>query len=283
MKSGANPEVLAFYRELPFNLSDPGTMAREIRRKDPIGAYPVLSTLLEKGLRVLDLGCGAGWLTNALAHHHGVAAVGVDFNPVAIETARAVAEELGNDASFRVSDLFAYAERFPLVVSLGVLHHTDDCLGAIRHVARHCLEPGGHLFLGLYHRYGRKPFLDHFEAMKADGASEEQLFRAFVQLHSDTLDETHARSWFRDQVLHPHETQHTLAEILSLLEQEALTLVATSLNDNQPIDDLAPLLSRERAEGFIARKKLEEGRYYPGFFTVLLEAGRPMSTLEEMQ
>ncbi len=272
MTSHANPRVLEFYRELPFNVSDtPQAMAAEIRRQDHVRAYPVLMPLLRKGMRVLDLGCGAGWLTNALAHHHAVDAVGVDFNPVAIEVARAVAADLDNGATFHVSDLFAYHEAFPMVISLGVLHHTDDCLAGIRHLARDCLAPGGHLFVGLYHRFGRRPFLDHFAGLRARGASEQELFREFIRLHRGSLDETHARSWFRDQVLHPNETQHTLAELLPVLAEESLQLVSCSLDGFQPITDVGRLLARERAEGLVARQKLEEGRYYPGFFLVLAQ------------
>jgi len=268
--SHANPDVLAFYRELPFNVTEnPRAMAEEIRRKDHVGAYPVLLPLLERGKPVLEIGCGAGWLSNALAHHHGVAVTGVDFNPVAIETATTVAAELNNGARFLVNDLFAYAQPHPLVISLGVLHHTNDCLAAIRHLTRHCLEPDGLFFLGLYHRFGRKPFLDHFEKLGHSGASEDECFAEYRRLHPETLDETHARSWFRDQVLHPHETQHTLAELLPVFREEGLALMSTSLNDFQPVNDIRQVLMRERAEGLTARQKLDEGRYYPGFFLVL--------------
>ena len=35
-------------------------------------------------------------------------------------------------------------------------------------------KPGGHVLIGLYHTHGRKPLLDHFQAMKDRGATEER-------------------------------------------------------------------------------------------------------------
>lgn len=58
----ANPDVLAFYRELPFNYRESAQAhAKEIRRLNAVAAaYPVLTPYLTKGATVLDVGCGAG-------------------------------------------------------------------------------------------------------------------------------------------------------------------------------------------------------------------------------
>ena len=49
-----------------------------------------------------------------------------------------------------------------LIISLGALHHTNNCKEAIKYICKFG-ETKSYLFLGLYHKYGRKPFLDHFE------------------------------------------------------------------------------------------------------------------------
>jgi hypothetical protein len=54
-----------------------------------------------------------------------------------------------------------------------------------------------------------------------------------------------ARSWFRDQVMHPHETQHTLREISEWLTGAGLTLQSTSINAFAPIGDVALLFAQE--------------------------------------
>ena len=114
VRSSVRSDVLNFYRELPFNFhSDAKLLAAELRRSDPLQAFPPLIDRLELRPRLLDVGSGTGWLVNAAAFHHQCAARGIDFNPVAVERARSVARLLPVDVEFEV-DLFACqaAERF---------------------------------------------------------------------------------------------------------------------------------------------------------------------------
>ena len=69
----ANPDVLAFYRTLPFNYRESIAASAElIRTHDPRAAYPVLGPILRRGARVLDVGCGAGWFANSVSLHCGL-------------------------------------------------------------------------------------------------------------------------------------------------------------------------------------------------------------------
>ena len=271
-------KVLAFYSSLPFNRhATAAAAAGDIRKHDATNAYPVLRPLLQPGTQVLDAGCGTGWLSNGMRLRYPATVTGVDFNPSAISFAQEVARTLGVDTAFEVGNVFSYSpgKRYDLIVSIGALHHTGDCHGAIRRIAADLLTPGGHFFIGLYHLHGRAPFLAHFDALRAQGADEAALFDAYRQLHPRTMDETHLRSWFRDQVLHPHETQHTLAEMLPVLQDAGLELTATSLNSFGPIDDLPAVLASEAGQRDVAIRRLQEGRYFPGFFLLLARKGRP--------
>jgi 2-polyprenyl-3-methyl-5-hydroxy-6-metoxy-1,4-benzoquinol methylase len=268
----ANPKVLEFYRELPFNIQESvEQQVRTIRDRDSVTNYPVLAELLGNRPRVLEIGCGAGWLSNNMAYHYGASVTAIDFNPVAVERASQVASALGTTPTFEVADLFLYQPSEPadVAVSIGVLHHTNDCHAAIRRVLNDFVRPGGHAFIGLYHEYGRRPFLDHFAELAAAGADEQQLFERYCELMPQTTDETHARSWFRDQVIHPHETQHTLAEMLPILDECGFTLERTSINRFEPIDDVDALLEREKDYAGISREWLAQNRYFPGFFLFL--------------
>lgn len=280
-RPGARKDVLAFYQELPFNYwESTAAHANDIRRLDPLQNYPPLVNALAARPRLLDIGCGAGWLPNAVGYHYRCPAHGIDFNPVAVARAREVARELKVETQFEVADLFNYrpSRLFDLVTCVGVLHHTDDCAGGLAHIADAMLGSDGRMFIGLYHTFARRPFLEYFQRMKRDGASTEQLYGEFRRLRSGALaapqDETLLRSWFRDQVLHPHETQHTLEEIIPVLDAIGFELESTSTNRFGPIPERSQLIAGEKELENVARVALAEGRYLPGFF-VFMARRRP--------
>lgn len=265
--------VLTFYQELPFNARDSvDAAAINVKKHDPVRSYPPLRGKVDNCL-VLEVGCGVGWLSNGLAYHHDSNVMGIDFNPVAIERARATARALKLPTRFEVQNLFEYTptERFQLVVSLGVLHHTHDCEGAVRRICREFLDVTGVAVIGLYHTFGRRPFLEHFRKLQSAGASEDELLKEYGRLHNISEDLTHLKSWFRDQVLHPHETQHTYAELRQILESEDLVVTTTSLNRFAEIDSHAEIERQEAECEQTSLKAIADGRYYPGFFVVVAE------------
>jgi 2-polyprenyl-3-methyl-5-hydroxy-6-metoxy-1,4-benzoquinol methylase len=279
----ANVQVLEFYKTLPFNIHESVEASVDVvARTDQAAAYPVLAPLLGPGVRVLDVGCGTGCMSNSLAYHHHADVTGLDFNPAAIARAREVAAAMRLPSQFIVGDLFAFApERpFELVISLGVLHHTNDCAAAVRQVCDAFVAPGGHLLIGLYHQYGRKPFLDHFAAMRAGGATEAQMFDRYRQLHSHITDDTLLLSWFRDQVLHPHETQHTLQEMMPILDDAGFELLSTSINKFEPIRSRDELFAAERGYADIAADRLRKDEYFTGFFVFLARKKRASASLD---
>lgn len=270
--------VRSFYREMPFNWYSDAENALENLRRNPIAAYPDLDALLEDGAgAVLELGCGAGWAANAMGLHYGCRVTGVDFTRAALDRAREVAQKAGvaERVQFVASDLFNYRPATPpdLVVSIGVLHHTRDCRAGFAHAAS-CVPPGGALFVGLYHLFGRRPFLSLMRDI-VDREGEDAALARFAEMApTQGLDPVHLQSWFRDQVLHPHETQHTLEEVWDWLDQEGLVLETTNINHYAPPEDRAALIAEEKTlEAHSAQRNGEERRFFPGFFTVL--AHRP--------
>jgi SAM-dependent methyltransferase len=105
-------------------------------------------------LELLEIGCGIGIDTLALARRGFREVVGVDLTEVAIEVATGRAEREGlSNVRFRVAD----AESLPFgdgsfdrVYSFGVLHHTPDVERAVAEVHR-VLAPGGSAHVMLYH------------------------------------------------------------------------------------------------------------------------------------
>lgn len=104
-----------------------------------------------KGLRVLDVGCGGGILSEGLAQH-GAEVIGLDVEPDAIVTARAHAHDSALNISYCCQPIETYlAPAFDCITCLEMLEHVADPRLVIEHCAR-LLKPGGYLFLSTLNR-----------------------------------------------------------------------------------------------------------------------------------
>lgn len=112
---------------------------------------------------VLDVGCGAGLVSNVLASH-GFRVTGVDFSKDALAVACAHAPR-DNPPDYQWGDAYAlpFADRaFDAVVAFDFLEHVTSPKGIISEVKR-VLRPGG---LFLFHTFNRNP-LSHLVVIKA--------------------------------------------------------------------------------------------------------------------
>jgi SAM-dependent methyltransferase len=270
--SFANEEVLKFYKELPFNIfGDIQEHQKNIKSGVSLNNHPVLTNILTKKMKVLEVGCGVGWLSAQIADRFQATVTSIDFNQVAIDTAQKAADSLGLNVKYEVADLFKFEpkEKFDICISLGVLHHTNNCIAAIQRCVESYVKSGGYFYVGLYHLYGRRPFLQHFEKLASGGASESDLLKEYSRLSNVKTDDTHLYSWFRDQVLHPHETQHTLQEITEVCANLGAKLVSTSINQFKDFKSESELFEQELAYEAVSLQRISEGKYFPGFFTGL--------------
>jgi ubiquinone/menaquinone biosynthesis C-methylase UbiE len=108
-----------------------------------------------RGLRCIDVGCGGGRLSIAIARLGAAEVVGCDISEKGLADARRRAAGLTNVRFERASALeLPYPdERFDFVLCNGVLHHTPDPVrgfGEITRVLRH----GGRAFVLLYGKGG---------------------------------------------------------------------------------------------------------------------------------
>ena len=268
----ANDEVLKFYRELPFNtFGDLEEHKKNISSGISLRNHPPLLEILSDQTRVLEVGCGVGWLSAQIADRFHTSVTSIDFNKVAVDMAQKSADSLKIAVDYQVADLFLYSRdvKFDVCVSLGVLHHTNNCIDAVQRCVDHFTKSGGYFYVGLYHLFGRRPFLNHFELMMQNGASEKELLTEYARLSQVKTDDKHLYSWFRDQVLHPHETQHTLKEITDVCAKSGARLVSTSINQFKKFDSESELFDREVEYEEVSKQRIAEGKYFPGFFTAL--------------
>ena len=105
-----------------------------------------------KGLTVLDMGCGSGRWTYAMASL-GAHVTAVDFSDAAVEVTREVTRGLDGVQVIQasLSRLPFRPEQFDFVVSWGVLHHTANTAAAFRAIAP-LVRLGGELYVMVYER-----------------------------------------------------------------------------------------------------------------------------------
>ena len=106
-----------------------------------------------RGKRVLDIGCGNGYVLNRYASA-GASVYGVDLTQTALRLSKRRFAISNLRGSFLVGNAEAlpFEDRsFDCVCSMGVLHHTPDTRKAVIE-ARRVLKPGGKLIVMFYHR-----------------------------------------------------------------------------------------------------------------------------------
>jgi 2-polyprenyl-6-hydroxyphenyl methylase / 3-demethylubiquinone-9 3-methyltransferase len=112
------------------------------------------------GLKLLDIGCGGGLISEPLARL-GADATGIDPAPENIETARRHAEGSGLTIDYRqalVEDLAAEGTTFDAVVCLEVVEHVPD-VAAFLKVCSGLVRPGGIMIVSTLNRTPKAYFL----------------------------------------------------------------------------------------------------------------------------
>jgi len=97
---------------------------------------------LPAGARILDAGCGSGRNMLELAHHGAV--TGVELSSMSVELARN--RGVGEVIEGSILDMPFADDSFDLAVTLDVIEHLEDDLGALRELRR-VVAPGGALLV----------------------------------------------------------------------------------------------------------------------------------------
>ncbi len=250
--------VQQFYERTPFPNYDDLDSRDSLRRKARDG---VLARLLDEQIShtatILEVGCGTGQLTNFLGMGWGRTVIGADLCMNSLILAETFRDRFSiNNAYFVQMNLFKppfRKECFDVVVSKGVLHHTSDCRAAFRSIAP-LVKSGGVIIVGLYNRLGRLPTLwrrrliDRFGAM---GALLDHRLR-------DRGEAARREAWFMDQYKHPHETRHSIDEVLGWFDAAGFefTQCIPTIGDAEISEDMR-LFERRSAGRYLDRLSTE--------------------------
>jgi 2-polyprenyl-6-hydroxyphenyl methylase / 3-demethylubiquinone-9 3-methyltransferase len=128
--------------------------SRPLHDLNPVRLNYVAERVALKGARVLDVGCGGGILSEALARA-GANVVGIDLAPRVLEVARLHLHESGQQVDYREISVEALAAELPAafdaVTCMEMLEHVPDPASVIAACAA-LLKPGGRVFLSTLNR-----------------------------------------------------------------------------------------------------------------------------------
>ncbi len=117
-----------------------------------------------RGKKVLEIGCGIGTDTMNFARA-GAQVTAVDLSSESLNLAKKRAEVFGlsDRITFNVADAenlseFVEPQKFDLVYSFGVIHHSPHPEKIIKQIRENFVQPGSTLKLMVYYRYSWKVF-----------------------------------------------------------------------------------------------------------------------------
>ena len=207
--------VKDFYEETPFPNYDDLDSRDSLQIKARRGIFAdLLDQQLPPNALVFEAGCGTGQLSNFLGMHWQRRVIGGDMCMNSLRLAKGFRDkfEIAN-ADFLQMNLFRppfAGGTFDIVISNGVLHHTADPAGAFRALAGK-LKPGGIFIVGLYNSLGRLPTLWRRRIIEMFG---DRMSILDGRLRGKELNRGRWAAWFRDQYKHPHESRHSMSEVL---------------------------------------------------------------------
>lgn len=222
-KEDVTERMKAFYEDNPFPNYDDFDNVNSLMERARRGIFArLLDEQIPFGVRILEAGCGTGQLSIFLSVAQRTV-FATDISLHSLRLGQKFKETNGLErVHFLQMNLFRPVFKpgsFHLVICNGVLHHTSDPYAGLKALSK-LVKPDGYILLGLYHKYGR---------LSTD--IRRLLFNVSERLpfinprKNKNSDKTKQDIWFRDQYKNPHESKHTIKEILNWFEQTGFQFV----------------------------------------------------------
>ena len=149
-----DPAELAKFDALAHRWWDPDGESRPLHDLNPVRLAYVRDRSELRGAEALDVGCGGGLLSEALARE-GATVTAIDLAPQVLDVARLHLHESNLSVDYRAISVEGLAEeapaRYALVTCMEMLEHVPDPGSVIEACAR-LLQPGGRLFVSTLNR-----------------------------------------------------------------------------------------------------------------------------------
>tara|TARA_R110002110_G_scaffold415836_1_gene657270 strand:+ start:34812 stop:35537 length:726 start_codon:yes stop_codon:yes gene_type:complete len=149
-----DPAEIAQFSQQAQQWWDPAGPMKMLHTINPIRMAFILDQTELSGKKVLDIGCGAGILTEALSNH-GADVLGIDMSEAAIQAAKQHSENLNTAIEYQsisAENLAeSHASQYDIITCLECLEHVPDPT-AILAACQKLLKPNGLLFLSTLNR-----------------------------------------------------------------------------------------------------------------------------------
>jgi SAM-dependent methyltransferase len=217
--------VKSFYEENPFPSYEGLEEFGELVNK---GIHNPFSAQLLKAIgynkTVLECGCGTGQLSHFLQlNNNHVLGIDMSLGSLRLAVEHKLRNGLGRSA-FAQMNIFEMAIKdnsFDVVISHGVLHHTFDAKRAFAQICRK-VKPGGIVMVGLYNSYARIPTWLRSKVIRVFGTNIDYVVRNRIE------DKRKADIWVKDQYYNPHETWHSVGEVLGWFKENKIEYMNAS-------------------------------------------------------
>jgi len=149
-----DPAEIARFESTAARWWDPEGEFRPLHDLNPVRLAFIEQRAPLAGRKVLDVGCGGGLLSEAMARR-GADVTGIDLGQTAIQVASLHALEAGVKVRYRVESADAHAHDhaggYDVVTCLEMLEHVPEPEQIVATLAR-LVRPGGHVFLSTLNR-----------------------------------------------------------------------------------------------------------------------------------
>ncbi|MEM7083717.1 MAG: bifunctional 2-polyprenyl-6-hydroxyphenol methylase/3-demethylubiquinol 3-O-methyltransferase UbiG [Pseudomonadota bacterium] len=154
MNTNVDADEIRKFEELAERWWDPESEFKPLHAINPLRLGYIQARTPLDGLRVIDIGCGGGLLSEAMAHQ-GADVTGIDMGATPLEVAKRHAESSDVSVRYLQTPAEAIAEteagQYDVVTCLEMLEHVPDPAAVVAACAR-LLKPGGAAYFSTINR-----------------------------------------------------------------------------------------------------------------------------------